>query len=207
MMRKQMSRLNKNESGYTLAGVLMVFIVLEVLGMSIMMLAMSSVKTSTMERNNEMAFYVAEAGLNQQLAKIDGQIKDIYQTTNSDTEFYSLLNDYLIGDVRFEQFEIDGAYADISISEGKEARQFEITSSGYVNNQVRVLETSFEVTAGEPIQGGYDLPKLAVFTDQAIQINGGYIYGNIATQSKEKGSITFGTYGGVYDIGQDKSHI
>lgn len=61
---------DEREAGYTLVGVLLVFTILAILGMSLVMLSLTSVKTSSKERDNQAVYYVAEAGLNYALNKV-----------------------------------------------------------------------------------------------------------------------------------------
>lgn len=66
------NRLNQltNHSGYTLIGVVLIITLISVLGMSMIGLTLNSVKTSSAERDDQSVFYIAEAGLNVEMANI-----------------------------------------------------------------------------------------------------------------------------------------
>src|SRR5690625_2088124 len=77
---------NNCESGYTMIGVLIIFTIVAVLGLSIITLSFASVKTSTSERNHQSAYYIAEAGLTYQMAKLKNDILEIYERESVRTE-------------------------------------------------------------------------------------------------------------------------
>lgn len=66
------------EAGYTLLTVVGVFVILAILGFSIILLSSASVKTSSKERDNQIAFYTAESGVTVEINGLAEEIKDIY---------------------------------------------------------------------------------------------------------------------------------
>src|SRR5690625_4101281 len=200
MMRKQMNRLNKNESGYTLVGVLMVFIVLAVLGMSIMMLSMSSVKTSTKERNHQTAFYMAESGVNMVMKEIEEKVSEIFQA-NPDIEkddFYREVETLLVGfpqktydENNFEKVRDQIPEARVTVEHLEETvNQYRIESEGKLGDETRTVITKFEVAWNEEAGSG-ELPPFAVFTKEEFTMSNGTVYGDIGTLNDEKYAISF----------------
>lgn len=68
-MRK-LQELNKQDNGYSLAGVLVIFIVATVLGMSIVALSVNSMNISNKEHDDQSAFYIAESGTNFSVSQV-----------------------------------------------------------------------------------------------------------------------------------------
>lgn len=61
---------NRKENGYTLAGVLLIFLIVSVLGMSIIALSVNAMKISTKEHDNQSTFYIAESGTTYRVAQV-----------------------------------------------------------------------------------------------------------------------------------------
>lgn len=71
-------KMYKKEAGYTLIGVLLIFTIASILGLSLVTMSIASVKTSTVERENQSVYYVAEAGLNYQLKEIQQKVEEVH---------------------------------------------------------------------------------------------------------------------------------
>lgn len=192
---------NYPESGFTMIGVLIIFAIITVLGFSIVTLSFASVKTSTSERNNQSAFYIAEAGLTYQMEKAKNEAITIYESDlvkkedDFSRELETLVNESIIYD-DFEKINGVQPYAEISIELISEsANHFSIESTGKIGEEERTVSSSFTVdwvekyteSEGEP----YELPPFAVFTAETLKMNNGTINGDIGTVSQDKGAISF----------------
>src|SRR5690554_3820952 len=98
---------NHEESGFAIVGVLIIFIIITVLGLSIVTLSFASVKTSTNERDNQSAYYIAEAGLTYQIEKAKNDILVIYEDdlVQTEDEFLNKLTEVEEDDIRYEEFD------------------------------------------------------------------------------------------------------
>ncbi|RWR11861.1 hypothetical protein QNH23_00040 [Siminovitchia fortis] len=110
MMKKQ--RRNKhylNESGYSLVGVLLLVVLISVLGLGLLTVTTTSVQTTTSERSDQSAFYIAEAGATVKMAEIEEivaeEVQEFEKTKDQKDEndisskiyhFYDVLTDRLI---------------------------------------------------------------------------------------------------------------
>lgn len=195
-----MNNTHHHESGYTMIGVLIIFIIIAVLGLSIVTLSFASVKTSTNERDFQSAYYIAEAGLTQQMEKTIKEIMDIYESDHVRTEedFFKEIK-VITGDVEYNAFEkVDGVkpVAEISIDLlGEENNQFSIQSTGKIGKQERTVTHSFSVEWQEKFKENetYELPPLTVFTSGSMLLNTGTIAGSIGTKSTERYAIKSGS--------------
>jgi len=182
------------ESGYTLIGVLIVFIILAVLGTSIIMMTLTSLKTSSMERDNETAFYIAEAGLNAQMKTIEEEVQKIYNKDiiRNKTDFYRELAKDLPGEYHVDDFvKVNNIqpYTEIELSHIKD-NEFYIKSIGYIDKESRTLESIFEVEWDEK-ENSEKLPSFAVLTNGQFTMRNGSIVGDIGTFLDKDGSIDF----------------
>src|SRR5690625_4637178 len=180
-----------SQSGYTLIGVLAIFTIIAVLGLSLMMLSITSVKTSTMELDDQSVFYIAEAGLNYKLNKIEQEVNEIYEEVKSEDEFYTQIKNSLDQDMdEYDDFEQD-ASAEINVQlDDEKENKYLIESIGTLGDQSR--KVAKEITIGwedkyEKIP--FELPQLAVMTGGKLTIKNGKVVGNIGTVIPESRSI------------------
>ncbi|WP_144461928.1 DUF7305 domain-containing protein [Siminovitchia fortis] len=110
MMKKL--RRNKhylNEAGYSLVGVLLLVVLISVLGLGLLTVTTTSVKTTTSERSDQSAFYIAEAGATVKMEEIEEivaeEAQEFEKTKDQKDEndirskiyhFYDVLTDRLI---------------------------------------------------------------------------------------------------------------
>lgn len=193
------SKHNQHESGFAMVGVLVIFIIITVLGLSIVTLSFASVKTSTSERNNQSAFYIAEAGFTYHMERIKKEILNIYADDWVETEehFLARLEGLQAEDVRYDDFDKingieHGPFAKVSITlmDGT-GDQFIINSTGTIGEEERTVSNSFHV--GWVEKGIYELPPLTVFTKEEITLSNGPIIGSIGTQSAGKNAVLAGS--------------
>lgn len=193
---------NCQESGFAMIGVLIIFAIITVLGLSIVTLSFASVKTSTSEHDYQSAYYIAEAGLTQQMEKVKNEINSIYDNDSVRTEgdFLRIIETIEYDNIIYDDFEEAETYAEISIAliDGTD-NQFMMESIGKVGDQVRTVFSSFLVewkdkyteSDSEP----YELPRLTVLTRGNITLDNGPIIGSIGTKSTDKHAITVGDGG------------
>ncbi len=193
------NKYNHRESGYTMIGVLIIFTIITVLGLSIVTLSFASVKTSTNERNNQSAYYIAEAGLTYQMEKIKKDIVNIYGRESVRTEEDFLREIEALVEEKNEYKEFDKVnniqpFAEISVNLIDETDHlFIIESTGIVGEERRTVSRSFQVEWADKYREiePYELPPFAVFTAGSLTMNNGTINGDIGTVSQDEGAIRF----------------
>lgn len=79
-----------NENGYTLILVLLVFVVLSIVGTGLLVLSSNTLKTMNTERDDQSAFYIAEAGLVEMRTSLHEIAKSAYSET---LETYNAIED------------------------------------------------------------------------------------------------------------------
>lgn len=190
-----MNRQKWSEAGYTLVGVVLVFAILAVLGTSIVMLSFTSLKTSSMEHNDQAAFYIAEAGLNRKLKELETEIQSIFESSKNEDDFIEQLKQMegskLIND--FEAVKNEKPEAKVYV-ELKKGNKLEVTSTGKIGNQSRTVSTEIEIIWEEKPQEGKELPFLGdpfvAFAKNKLTLEDkGSISGRIGTSSTKKNSI------------------
>ncbi|MCQ6278273.1 PilX N-terminal domain-containing pilus assembly protein [Bacillus sp. EB600] len=146
-----------NENGIALVVVLLVLIVLSVMGLSILSLATSNMKMSSVERNYESTYYIAESGATYRMNDISKQLDTVYSQATNLTDFFNGVDAAMqLGQVipynNFEQSfgqqptaqtTIEKVPSDIPISYSNDYR---ITSTGKINNRSRTVTKVFHVT-------------------------------------------------------------
>lgn len=211
---------NHQESGFAMVGVLIIFIIITVLGLSIVTLSFASVKTSTNERDNQSAYYIAEAGLTYSVQEIERKILEEYdhddvreeeqfvnklKTLANEHPIYVEFHDDKISVVN--EISIADRFAKINIIfeekiEEELAHQFIIESTGVIGEQERTVSSSFSVEwmekYSETESGSYELPPFAVFTSGQIKIPQGRITGDIGTLNTGENGVYFANSGAVH---------
>lgn len=201
---KKMMRIN-NESGFTLVGVLAVFTIISVFGISLVMLSITSVKTSNTEHDDQSVFYIAEAGANYMVNEIEQEVYDIYDSNNNLTEedfFNKLSNTLSRKETTYDNFEkVNGELPIASISitpfTDEKQRSYKVTSKGTIHDQERTVEKTITIDwpeEEESEEGIGDLPPFAVFIkggdNESYDLqNGATIIGDIGIISDKKGGI------------------
>lgn len=203
VMRRLLSEIN-NEDGMTLALVLMVIVVFTVLGMGLLSVAATNTKLTTVDRSNESAYYIAEAGATYKLNEIQNVVNSVYTKATDANGFFAAVNSSpsLTNVGTYTSFSKDyGAspVARASISSptviDNTTQQYKVTSIGKIGNQTRTVSQTITVKyiANQP-QGLGSLPKVAVYgatrKDSTITLEGSSIIGgDLATNATITPSI------------------
>lgn len=194
-MRKYM----KDDSGYVLIGVIATFLVLSILSLTMISISAVSFKTSTSERDNQSAFYIAEAGLNYQEEQLKQRLLSIYESdlieTQEDFEYMAIGDAALSGESTYDKFEQSNTYAEIVV-EQESPYEYTITSTGHIGGESRTLSKVINVEWQDKFefleegQSGF-APPFAVFTSGSFLMNNGTIVGDIGTTNANPNSINF----------------
>lgn len=202
-------RVLQNESGYSLVGVLLLIVLISVLGLSLIALTTTSVKTTTSERSDQSAFYIAEAGATLEMAEIEKAVNDVYNAVEQskkakETEeeirnrFYSELNSKILtagpktSPANFEEAFGEKPKAEIKVVgvSGAKPGTYKITSTGTIGKKKRTVEQEFSVDWQPKTGGGGGIPDIAAFVEETITMGGSAtINGDIGTLRKASGSI------------------
>lgn len=219
----------QNEKGYTLVGVLLVFTILAILGMSLVMLSFASVKTSTKERDHQSVYYIAEAGLNYEIEKINQAVQesdkkiekefadlqrdeknateeDYQQVINTEIQridnFLKKYKEITKSPIQFEKVNNIEPRAEIKIIEvgqNKDGKEYELKSTGIIDEQSRTVISQFQI--------GWDLVVEEV-PDESIPIElppyAVFTSGNMELAIKKGGGLIKGNIG---TISQEKHAI
>lgn len=193
-MNKRGSRksLYTNSSGFTLLGTVLVMVITSIIGMTLLNVTSNSLNISSIERDSQSAFYIAEAALTVEMANVEETIHDVYSRTDNEYSFFSTLTSELTGErvpyTNFEQVFGKNPKAIINVEELNEGnpREYKITSTGIIEEE-RTIEQKFYVEWAS--KSG--VPDMALFVSNNISLaGGGYIKGDIATLSSQPNTIT-----------------
>src|SRR4051812_42718631 len=99
--------LRENERGFTLIAVLVVLVVLTVLTISVLTVTSNSMKTSTGERNDQSAYYIAEAGATIVMANIEEKVNTLptVKTYSNALGFFGDLEAIILQPSKIDSFE------------------------------------------------------------------------------------------------------
>lgn len=188
-----------NEKGVTLVMVLMVLMVLSVLGLGLLGVAVSNVKLTSVDRDYQATYYIAEAGATKVYSDIEKIVEEHYNDSENESAFYSELpkleSQEVIGDDEEEKFKShfgELPTAIVEVTAGDDGK-YTITSTGKIGKRQRTVKRSFTinwVAKGNPLN---KMPEnVAIFADSSLTFNGNIeVIGSIGTNSTEEGIITF----------------
>ncbi|WP_182200446.1 DUF7305 domain-containing protein [Paraliobacillus salinarum] len=186
----------KEEDGSILATVLMTLTVLSLLGTALATASFANVNLSSVDRAYQSTFYIAEGGANQTYASIETIVKDVYNTTSNQAEFYTTFNnklDELDNKVltNFSSVFEDNPSANISIQElnTTNPRNYQIVSEGVIGERARTVTRPFQInwTSGNVL----NIPDRAVaIVKNDINLSGSSaLKGNVYIKSSDPNTI------------------
>ncbi len=223
-------RLIKNEnSGFALLSVLIVLLVVSLLGITLIGTTTANLKLTSVERDYQATYYIAESGSTYVLNEVTKIINET-QAINAN-DFFTKINEKLA--------EIPNTYSDFEESFGqipkahlqifklssidssqlcgnhvdKQSQGYKVISEGEIGKRSRIVERSFCVNWNINQNGNLPFVLLennAVFSHDKILL-GSSITGNIGTNSTIPGSIyvnSGGTLtGSIYKVQEASSNI
>ncbi|MCG7336997.1 pilus assembly PilX N-terminal domain-containing protein [Sporosarcina sp. ACRSM] len=220
----------KNNRGFTLVGVLMVLVVLSIIGVSIITVASNSLKISSSEHDDQSVFYIAEAGATDRLYKIEGNVKQAFETINDqysslnavekrlfnfEERFYTEVKSKM--DTKLKKMNV----FEMSFGEQPQAEvivipvktdgplEYKIESTGNIGQKTRTVIQEIIITLDppeikDPPSNPIDYPEgIGVYIKENISLNSAIISGNIGILNAGANSITIGD-GGVVGPGWSK---
>lgn len=218
-----MDNQNHNEAGYTLIGVLAIFTIVTILGISLVMLSITSINTSKAERDNQSVFYIAEGGLNYKMNEIEQAVKRVYKQADVITEedFYTKVESILLNSNEiYKEFQVgdESTRAEITVELVEEKNnEYMIKSTGYLENESRTVVKEVTIdweNKDELIEGDTEIQKLppfAVFTSGNFTMSNGHIEGDIGSINVKQGSVHFlrggPTHNGVIYVPKGRKNI
>lgn len=211
----------KKENGSGLVMALMTLFVLSILGTALMTLVVGSAQLTSVDGQSDATYYVAEAGLNRSYSEIELAVESIYESTNSEQEFYAEVDSLLTGStglngVLFEDFQRNygadpRAIIEVEGDDSGNPREYTIRSRGEIENLDCTLARDFTITYPEQSDGGNggeELPipeppgngggshptGMAAVVNQQTNISAHSIVGDIFFDSTENGQLSFGQW-------------
>lgn len=196
------NNLKNNEQGMALVTVLMVFVVVSILGLSLMGLAASNMKMSTGERTNQSAFYIAESGVTYMMSEVTEEVQEAYENAESRNQFYTDVQAGFTANNFFAERDLTSFEENfgqqpnakvkieaVDIPNGK----YKIISTGTIDNRTRTVEQEFK------IRWSVSFPNTAVFVDNTIEVASGsaIINGSIGTNSIANDAIKLHDTGSI----------
>lgn len=171
----------KNENGYALVIVLIIFTVVSLLGMTILSVVTSEHKFTNIDSRNQSTFYVAEAGVNYVLSMINNEIENSGNYPTAGNFFDDFEAKFLNQEHTFDNFEEnfgEKPKANIRVqldNSGGNFRDYLIESTGEIGNSTRkiysVVTISWLKNQSNPIRD-----KLLFYTKN-LTFNGTHING------------------------------
>ncbi|KAB8137492.1 hypothetical protein F9U64_09215 [Gracilibacillus oryzae] len=185
-----------NETGASLIMVMLTLTVLSMLGLALAATAFSNLKLTTVDREHQAVFYIAEGGANQAYAEIKALIDEKAQSASEMTEFFAALSEKIhnIDQITYENFETSfgespSAHITVKHLMGDNPRTYQITSKGTIGNRTRSVtrEIQVEWQSGNSVE----LPEttVAIVRNQLELHGGANLEGNVYIDSSNPGSV------------------
>ncbi|WP_112181502.1 pilus assembly PilX N-terminal domain-containing protein [Paraliobacillus zengyii] len=169
-MQKHYKYIKNNQDGAILVIVMMALTVLSLLGLALATASFANIKLTTVDRDYQATYYVAEGGANQTYAEIETLVESIYETTNTEASFYSDLNSRIeqqldgtsISD--FEESFTEQPSAKVKVEQVTDGnpRSYQIVSEGIIGKRTRTVTKPFQVNWKSGSGGSIEIPDNAV---------------------------------------------
>ncbi|SNR86473.1 PilX N-terminal [Anaerovirgula multivorans] len=167
-----------NDSGLTLIFVIMILVILSLIGLTLLSVTTSNVKMSSIERDYQGVFYIAEAGINYKLNEINSEIIASYISTSTVDDFFNTIESYFSVPSTLDTFEStfgNNPVVNITIIGSRvtpsNTATYTIISQGIIGSHTRTVETEIEVT-WIPKTGMSISNDMAVFSNSTINLTG-----------------------------------
>lgn len=166
------SKSNYRQSGSALLVVLLVMVAVSLLGMILLTVTASNFKMTSVERDNQAVYYIAEAGINDSVYKVSEKVEGLSEQTLTHDEFFSNLWTYIdqdIDKVALTEFTSQFGHhpsANIAVDEGilvniednsqytERTFRYVINSTGQIGNRSRIVSSSIDVSHRIDKSGG-----------------------------------------------------
>lgn len=102
-----------SEKGGSLITVLMVLVVLSVLGMGLATVAFANIKLTTVDRDYQSTYYIAESGANQTVAYLIPKVNELSEQSLSHDEFFNLLDQYINSELEVTIADYQSSFGDM----------------------------------------------------------------------------------------------
>ncbi|WP_368646302.1 pilus assembly PilX N-terminal domain-containing protein [Alkalibacterium putridalgicola] len=208
MTVKKFVELIKNDEGSGLVLALMTLMVFSILGVALGTITIGSYKLGDVNRDDNSAYYIAEAGANMAYDELQTIINDTYKNNSNETSFYEAAEYQLFNsestnkiqgktysDGFFEpQFgEQPEATIAIEIMDNGDSKDYKIVSVGKIGQRTRTVEKNVKVTwiaKGNTGPGSAIPPITTTVAKNSILIeNNVKISGTLHLDSSKSGSL------------------
>ncbi|SDZ04346.1 PilX N-terminal [Evansella caseinilytica] len=192
-----------NERGIALIVVLIIVIVMSLIAVSLLGLTATNATMTSVERDYQSAYYIAEAGIHYQLPEMEAAILAAYENASASDEFFQLLEN----DLQFNtSFSPDGLSFQPSFGklpevemllekttlESETARKYVLSAKGTIGQRSRTSTVALHVEWKEKNSvPGITIPaNMALFAERYITLSGGAkINGHVFTNATAANSI------------------
>ena len=194
----------RNQEGSVFIVTLMILAVLSILGSAVLSTTFSNNKMTIYDSEFQSVYYVAEAGARQFVSNITDSIEDIYMESESQKDYFSRIDAYIIDSTKIFTFNTDdfskvrGSKLDAKIllqdeEKTEDSKIYTLLSTGDIDGISRQVVQKIEVKYPNEI-----LADMAVFADGEIHLSGsGKIIGPVGTNLTSANAISIEGGGGV----------
>jgi len=190
----------KNENGFALVMVLIVFTAVSILGLTLLSVVTSEHRFTNIDSRNQSTFYVAESGVNNVLSTINNEIETNSNDFSTAEDFFDAFEEKFVKKHEFKRFEEnfgEEPLAEINVKlvdSGENFRDYKIESTGKIGNSTShiysVVTLSWLNNQSPPI-----LDKLLFYTKN-LEFEGSNING-VGGSAVSEGVETHNLNGGA----------
>lgn len=211
MNKEKLMKTLRNEDGAGLVLALMVLMVFAVLGVAVGAVTIGSHKLGNISRDNNSAYYIAEAGANLAYKEIENGVMDAYNNSTNDKTYFGNINglttpfktEKIYGSGFFESQFGEQPTATVTINGPEnvaDGEQYEIVSIGEISGKTRTVRKPFTVKWVPKTSDG-TIPSTPLYSPMVVRssvnVNGGEINGDVYLDTNDAGSFIFGSSGYV----------
>lgn len=198
-MQNQYKNIKKNQDGAILVIVMMALTVLSLLGLALATASFANINLTTVDRDYQATYYVAEGGANQTYAEIKTLVESIYEISSTEASFYSDLNSRIAQQLdgtsvsSFEASFSEQPSAKVKVEQLTEGnpRSYQIVSEGIIGKRTRTVTKPFQVNWKSGSGSAIQIPDDAVaIVKNSISLEGSAsLNGDVYVDSSNSGTI------------------
>lgn len=184
-----MNKMN-NEKGAALLLVLLALTVLSLLGLAIAGTSLANINLTTVDREQQATYYIAEGGVNQAYLQFEEIVNHAYNTTNNEEQFFAVIknqlqtsNPFVIEDYQTSFSTQPVANVTIEQVNDTNPRTYAINSVGTIDKRTRTV--SREIIVNWKSGSTIDIPEnaAALIKNYVDLSGGGTIQGDVYIDS------------------------
>jgi type II secretory pathway pseudopilin PulG len=186
------------EKGFALVATILILLIVSILGIAIVSTATSNLRLTRMDSRSQSAYYIAEAGLNEIVDRINTKIHDKNNNYKTGDDLFRDIESLFLKDFTLDDFDLNRGEQPKSLvtvtcaATDRDMRRYKIKSIGTIGSSTRTVSTMIDISWESQQEIG-DMEDVFIyspqtyFTGETINGKGGTIISNGLTDKNFHG--------------------